>query len=61
MDAIVTGDTLGMHIAIALGVPAVVLFGSTVPQEVELYDKGAKIMATIGFTVRRSGEVTLRP
>jgi heptosyltransferase-2 len=43
LDAIVTGDTLAMHLAIALGVPAVVLFGPTVPQEIELYGRGVKL------------------
>ncbi len=40
VDAIVTGDTLAMHIAIALEVPAVVLVGPTVSQEIAFYGSG---------------------
>jgi ADP-heptose:LPS heptosyltransferase len=42
-DAIVTSDTLAMHIAIALEIPIVVLFGSTCPQEIDLYGRGIKL------------------
>jgi|WetSurMetagenome_2_1015567.scaffolds.fasta_scaffold58096_2 ADP-heptose:LPS heptosyltransferase len=45
MDAVVTSDTLGMHIAIALGRPVVALFGPTAPQEITLYGRGAKLFA----------------
>ncbi|MFH1768609.1 MAG: glycosyltransferase family 9 protein [Candidatus Omnitrophota bacterium] len=41
---IITADTLAMHIAIALRVPTVVLFGPTCPQEIELYGRGVKIV-----------------
>jgi ADP-heptose:LPS heptosyltransferase len=43
LDLVVTSDTLGMHLAIALKKPTVVLFGSTCPQEIELYGRGSKI------------------
>ncbi len=46
-DLVVTGDTLGMHLAIAARVPVVVLFGSTCPQEIELYGRGEKIVTPI--------------
>jgi heptosyltransferase-2 len=46
-DLVVTGDTLGMHLAIAARVPVVVLFGSTCAQEIELYDRGEKIVTPI--------------
>jgi heptosyltransferase-2 len=45
MDAVVTSDSLGMHIAIALGRPVVALFGPTAPQEISLYGRGAKLFA----------------
>ncbi|MBI2570051.1 MAG: glycosyltransferase family 9 protein [Candidatus Schekmanbacteria bacterium] len=44
-DAIVTGDTLAMHLAIALDVPTVVLVGATSAQEIELYDRGELMVA----------------
>jgi ADP-heptose:LPS heptosyltransferase len=47
LDLVVTGDTLGMHLAIAGGVPVVVLFGSTCPQEIELYGRGEKVITPI--------------
>jgi ADP-heptose:LPS heptosyltransferase len=43
LDLIVTSDTLGMHLAIALKKPVVALFGSTCPQEIDLYGRGSKI------------------
>jgi heptosyltransferase-2 len=46
-DLVVTGDTLGMHLAIAGQVPVIVLFGSTCPQEIELYGRGEKIVTPI--------------
>ncbi len=41
--ALVTGDTLALHVATARSVPAVVLFGPTSAAEIELYGPGAKI------------------
>jgi len=46
-DLVVTGDTLGMHLAIGARVPVVVLFGSTCPQEIELYGRGEKIVTPL--------------
>ena len=43
LDALVTGDTLAMHIGIALGVPTVALFGPSAPQEIELFGAGRKV------------------
>ena len=43
LDLLVTSDTLGMHLAIALQKPVVALFGSTCPQEIELYGRGSKV------------------
>ena len=42
-DVLVAGDTMAMHVAIALGVPCVALFGPTCAQEIELYGRGEKI------------------
>jgi heptosyltransferase-2 len=42
---VVTGDSLGMHLAIAEKRPVVVLFGPTCAQEIELYGRGEAIVA----------------
>jgi ADP-heptose:LPS heptosyltransferase len=43
-DVVVTGDTLAMHLSLALGRRTVVLFGPTSSAEIELYDLGEKII-----------------
>jgi heptosyltransferase-2 len=45
--AVVTGDTLAMHLALALRRRVVAIFGSTCAQEVELYGRGAKIAPSV--------------
>jgi heptosyltransferase-2 len=47
-DMIITGDTLTLHLAIALKKQVVVFFGSTARQEIELYERGMKILPDIG-------------
>jgi len=47
MDLVVSSDTLAMHLAIALKKRVIALFGPTVPQEIDLYGKGAKIFAGV--------------
>jgi ADP-heptose:LPS heptosyltransferase len=47
LDAVVTGDTLALHIAVALGVPTVALFGPSAPQEIELYGRGRKVVTPL--------------
>jgi ADP-heptose:LPS heptosyltransferase len=42
-NVLVTGDTMAMHVAIALGVPCVVLFGPTCAQEIDVYERGTKV------------------
>lgn len=44
-DVVVTSDTIGMHVAVAVGENVVALFGSTSTVEVELYGRGEKIRA----------------
>jgi len=44
-DVIVTGDTMAMHVAIALETPTIVLFGPTCDQEIDLYGLGEKLNA----------------
>jgi heptosyltransferase-2 len=43
-DVVVTGDTLAMHIALALQRRTVVLFGPTSAPEIELYGLGEKVI-----------------
>ena len=47
LDLVVSSDSLAMHLALALNKKVVVLFGSTVPQEIELYGLGRKIFAAV--------------
>jgi len=46
-DLVLTGDTLTLHIAIALEKRAVAFFGSTAPVEIELYNRGIKLLPSI--------------
>ena len=43
LDLMVSADTLGMHLGIALGRRTVALFGPTCSQEIDLYQKGEKL------------------
>lgn len=42
-----TGDTLALHVAVALRVPVVALFGPTCAQEIDLFGRGAKIVSAL--------------
>ena len=46
-NVVVTGDTLAMHLALALGKRTVVLFGPTSAAEIELYGLGEKIVPSM--------------
>ena len=46
-DAVLTGDTTAMHIAIAVQVPVAAYFASTCASEIELYGRGIKIVSEI--------------
>ena len=46
-DVVVSGDTVAMHMAIAVRVPVVAFFASTCAAEIELYGRGRKIISTI--------------
>ena len=46
-DVLVTGDTMALHVAIALDVPCVVLFGPTCQQEIDLYGRGEKLRTSL--------------
>ena len=47
-DVVVTGDTLAMHLSLALGRRTVALFGPTSAPEIELYGLGEKVVPDIG-------------
>ncbi|HCX89960.1 MAG: glycosyl transferase [Deltaproteobacteria bacterium CG12_big_fil_rev_8_21_14_0_65_43_10] len=46
-DLVVSGDTIAMHIAIALRKLVVAIFGPTCAQEIELYGRGRKIVSEL--------------
>ncbi len=46
-DVVITGDTIAMHLAIALRKKTIALFGPTCPQEIDLYGRGQKVFANI--------------
>jgi ADP-heptose:LPS heptosyltransferase len=60
-DILVTGDTLAMHIAIALKKKLVVLFGPTSAAEIELYGLGEKIVPDIPCFCCYRSSCTVRP
>jgi ADP-heptose:LPS heptosyltransferase len=43
-DVVVSGDSFGMHAAIALKKHVIVWFGVSCPQEIDLYDRGSKLI-----------------
>lgn len=45
LDCVITGDTLAMHIAIALKKPVIVLIGPTSSTEIDLFGLGVKLDA----------------
>ena len=47
-DVVVTGDSLGMHMAIGLDKPVVAWFGLTCHQEIDLYGRGVHVLADVG-------------
>jgi ADP-heptose:LPS heptosyltransferase len=47
-DVLVTGDSLALHMGLALGRRVVVLFGPTSAAEIDLYDLGEKILPPMG-------------
>jgi ADP-heptose:LPS heptosyltransferase len=43
-DIVISGDSFGMHMAIGLKKYVIVWFGVSCPQEVDLYDRGLKLI-----------------
>ena len=46
-DMVVSGDTLGLHMAIGLKKPVVAWFGITCHQEIDLYGRGVKVLSEV--------------
>lgn len=46
-DVVLTGDSLGMHMAISQKKYVVAWFGPTCAHEIDLYDRGSKILAPV--------------
>lgn len=46
-DALITGDSLGMHLCLAVGGKVLVLIGSTTPRELELYGRGRMLVSDL--------------
>lgn len=46
-DFVLSGDSLGLHIAIALGKPVLSWFGVTCSAEIDLFDYGVKMQARV--------------
>ncbi len=61
MDAIVCGDTLALHMASAVGVPAVALFGPTCPAEIDMFSGGEKVVSSVECAPCYKKECNLNP
>lgn len=46
-EVVFSGDSLGMHMAVALACHVVAWFGPTCHQEIELFDRGIKLLAAV--------------
>jgi len=46
-DVVFSGDTMAMHVGIALGKRVVVVFGPTCQQEIDLFGQGEKLVAKV--------------
>jgi len=51
---VVSGDTLAMHLALAVGSRSVAIFGPTCEQEIDMFGRGEKIVTTIGCAMPAS-------
>ena len=58
---VVTGDSLGVHLAIAEKRPVVVLFGPTCAQEIDLYGRGEAMVSPLPCVPCYRGECDRQP
>ncbi len=61
-DAVFSGDSLGMHMGIALKKPVLAWFGVSCVQEIDLYDRGVKVVteATCAPCWKKSCDKTVK-
>lgn len=59
-NALVTGDTMALHVGVGMRVPVVALFGPTCAQEIDLFDHGEKIVTGLACSpcYRRTCDVS---
>lgn len=60
-DVLVTGDTMALHIALALKKKVVVLFGPTSSVEIELYGRGCKVFAQMDCLCCYESKCSIKP
>jgi heptosyltransferase II len=60
-EVVVTGDSLGLHLALALGCHVVAWFGPTVPAEIDLFDRGIKLVTAMDCAPCMRGACEVRP
>jgi len=60
-SVVITADTLALHIAIALKRPVVALFGPTCHQEIDLYNRGHKMVTGAGCAPCYKNKCNRRP
>ncbi len=60
-DLVVTGDTLALHVAVALQKKIVALFGPTSASEIELFGRGKKVVAPVDCVCCYSSDCDRKP
>jgi ADP-heptose:LPS heptosyltransferase len=61
LRVLITGDTLALHLATALRIPAIALFGPTAAQEIDLFDRGDIIISPFDCVPCYLADCDLRP
>lgn len=60
-DVVVTGDTLALHLALAMNRPVVTFFGPTSPDEIELFGMGEKLVPQMDCLVCYKETCDIKP
>lgn len=58
---LVTGDTMALHVGVAMEVPVVAIFGPTCEQEIDLFGRGEKIVTSVACAPCYRRECNLSP